>query len=105
MKKKPNFSRIIGCLILGLIIISGCTKNERPILLHASYDATREFHEEYNAWFIKQWQTQTGQIIEIAESHGGSGRQARSVIDGLQADVVSLALAYDIEMIVKRSGA
>jgi sulfate/thiosulfate-binding protein len=71
---------------------------QSPIkLLNVSYDPTRELYQEINAAFAKQWQAKTGQPVTINQSHGGSGKQARSVIDGLQADVVTLALAYDID--------
>lgn len=70
-------------------------------LLNVSYDPTREFYREFNAGFVRQWKAQTGQTIRAATSHGGSGRQARAVIDGLQADVVTLALAYDIDAIAE----
>ncbi|MCD8568045.1 MAG: sulfate ABC transporter substrate-binding protein, partial [Geovibrio sp.] len=66
-------------------------------LLNVSYDPTREFYEEYNAAFAKYWQGKTGDKVTIRQSHGGSGKQARSVIDGLEADVVTLALAYDVD--------
>jgi sulfate/thiosulfate-binding protein len=68
-------------------------------LLNASYDPTREFYVDYNAAFAKHWQDTTGQAIKIKQSHGGSGKQARAVIDGLRADVVTLALAHDIDAI------
>lgn len=71
-------------------------------LLNVSYDPTRELYRAYNAAFIEQWKAQSGQGVQIRTSHGGSGRQARSVIDGLQADVVTLALAYDIDVIATR---
>ncbi|GGJ07373.1 sulfate ABC transporter substrate-binding protein [Neoroseomonas lacus] len=71
-------------------------------LLNVSYDPTRELYREYNQAFASQWRMQTGQTLRINTSHGGSGRQARSVIDGLQADVVTLALAYDIDAIAQR---
>src|SRR5688572_26008482 len=71
---------------------------QSPIkLLNVSYDPTREFYQEVNAAFAKQWQGKTGQTVTINQSHGGSGKQARSVIDGLQADVVTLALGYDVD--------
>ena len=66
-------------------------------LLNVSYDPTREFYQEINRAFAKHWKAQTGETVTIQQSHGGSGKQARSVIDGLQADVVTLALAYDID--------
>src|SRR6476661_384570 len=68
-------------------------------LLNASYDPTRELYVEYNAAFAKYWKGKTGQDVTVKQSHGGSGAQARSVIDGLDADVVTLALAYDIDAI------
>src|ERR1051325_9874328 len=71
-------------------------------LLNASYDPTREFYLEINKVFAEQWKAKTGDSIKIDQSHGGSGKQARSVIDGLPADVVTLALAYDIDVIAER---
>jgi sulfate transport system substrate-binding protein len=68
-------------------------------LLNVSYDPTRELYVEYNAAFAKYWKAKTGQDVKINQSHGGSGKQARSVIDGLQADVVTLALAADIDAV------
>jgi sulfate/thiosulfate-binding protein len=69
-----------------------------PVLRNVSYDPTREFYQEFNKAFAAQW----GKPVEIEQSHGGSGKQARSVIDGLEADVVTLALAYDIDAIASR---
>ena len=72
-------------------------------LLNVSYDPTREYYEQYNPLFTAEWARQhPGQQLRIAQSHGGSGRQARSVIDGLRADVVTLALAYDVDSIAQR---
>jgi sulfate/thiosulfate-binding protein len=71
----------------------------RVTLLNVSYDPTRELYSEYNAAFVRYWQAKTGQEVHIEQSHGGSGKQARSVIDGLTADVVTLALAADIDAI------
>lgn len=68
-------------------------------LLNVSYDPTRELYQEYNAAFAKYWKAKTGEIVTIKQSHGGSSKQARAVIDGLQADVVTLALAYDVDAI------
>lgn len=73
-------------------------------ILNASYDPTREFYQEFNAAFAKEWKDKTGDTVIVRQSHGGSGNQARSVIDGLGADVVTLALAYDIDAIADRSG-
>ena len=72
-------------------------------LLNVSYDPTRELYQDVNQAFGKQWQAKTGQTVTISQSHGGSGKQARSVIDGLEADVVTLALAYDIDAIADKS--
>jgi len=72
-------------------------------LLNVSYDPTRELYKDINAAFIDYWKGKTGQTLAINQSHGGSGRQARAVIDGLQADVVTLALAYDIDEIAARA--
>jgi sulfate/thiosulfate-binding protein len=73
-------------------------------LLNVSYDPTRELYQQYNAAFAKYWKAQTGETVNIKQSHGGSGKQARSVIDGLDADVVTLALAYDIDAIHEKAG-
>ncbi|MFZ5526990.1 MAG: sulfate ABC transporter substrate-binding protein [Pseudomonadota bacterium] len=72
-------------------------------LLNVSYDPTRELYQEYNAAFSKYWKAKTGDNITIKTSHGGSGKQARSVIDGIDADVVTLALAYDIDEIAEKA--
>jgi sulfate/thiosulfate-binding protein len=72
-------------------------------LLNVSYDPTRELYENINAAFAKQWKAKTGQDVQVSQSHGGSGKQARSVIDGLQADIVTLALSYDIDSISERA--
>jgi sulfate/thiosulfate transport system substrate-binding protein len=72
-------------------------------LLNVSYDPTREFYQEFNKAFAEQWQQQTGEALTVRMSHGGSGKQARAVIDGLDADVVTLALAADIDAIVGKA--
>ncbi|MGB8355877.1 MAG: sulfate ABC transporter substrate-binding protein [Chthoniobacteraceae bacterium] len=77
------------------------SKGTNISLLNVSYDATREFYAEYDTAFEKYWKQKTGDDVTISESHGGSGKQARSVIDGLEADVVTLALANDIDAISK----
>ncbi len=71
-------------------------------LLNVSYDPTREFYAEYNALFARYWKTQKNTDIKVQQSHGGSGKQARSVIDGIKADVVTLALAYDIDTLTEQ---
>ncbi len=72
-------------------------------LLNVSYDPTRELYQDFNASFAKYWKEKTGQVVTINQSHGGSGKQARAVIDGLQADVVTLALAYDIDALYEKA--
>ncbi len=77
----------------------------KPVtLLNVSYDPTRELYEDFNQQFASYWKGKTGQDVTIRQSHGGSGKQARSVIDGLEADVVTLALAYDIDQISEKGG-
>ncbi|HSD65538.1 MAG TPA: sulfate ABC transporter substrate-binding protein, partial [Vicinamibacteria bacterium] len=70
-------------------------------ILNVSYDPTRELYQEVNAAFAAQWKAKTGQAVTIQQSHGGSGKQARAVLDGLAADVVTLALAYDVDAIAQ----
>jgi sulfate transport system substrate-binding protein len=78
-------------------------KGKTITLLNASYDPTRELYKDINAAFAAYWKGRTGEVLDIKQSHGGSGKQARAVIDGLQADVVTLALAGDIDEIAKRA--
>jgi len=90
----------IAALSALLLAAFGSTVSAAPVeLLNVSYDPTREFYEAFNQSFIADWKTRTGQDVVIHQSHGGSGKQARAVIDGLDADVVTLALAYDIDAI------
>ena len=79
-------------------------RKDSVTLLNVSYDPTRELYVEFNEAFAKHWLEQTGQQVTIEQSHGGAGKQARAVIDGLNADVVTLALAYDIDQIAKLAG-
>jgi sulfate/thiosulfate-binding protein len=84
---------------------AGAQGNAKPVtLLNVSYDPTRELYEDFNQQFAAYWKGKTGQEVTIRQSHGGSGKQARSVIDGLGADVVTLALAYDIDQISEKGG-
>jgi sulfate transport system substrate-binding protein len=85
---------------LGLSLASAEAKEIK--LLNVSYDPTRELYQDFNAAFAKHWKEKTGDTLNIQQSHGGSGKQGRAVIDGLQADVVTLALAYDIDAIAER---
>jgi len=89
-------------LLLLLSLVACSTDRPSPLhLLNASYDPTRELYAAENEAFAKAWLAKTGQEIVIEQSHGGSGKQARAVIEGLEADVVTLALAYDIDQIAK----
>lgn len=96
---KTIFSAL--CLTLGLSGVAATVQAADREFLNVSYDATREFYDEFNTSFGQYWKSRTGQSIHFKQSHGGSGKQARSVVDGLAADVVTLALANDIEEIVK----
>jgi sulfate transport system substrate-binding protein len=96
-----------GTLFLTLLVLGAGipAQSETAVtLLNVSYDPTREFYQEFNQAFARYWQAKTGQTVVINQSHGGSGKQARAVIDGLEADVVTLALAYDIDEIAARAG-
>lgn len=110
MKKRSIFSRV--AIILSTVALlaacgneagSGSAKSNDAIeILNVSYDPTRELYKEFNEEFANYWQQEKGQTVKINQSHGGSGSQARSVIDGLEADVVTLALAYDVDAIAER---
>lgn len=107
MEKNPPLSGMAAgvIFILAAAALSGCGPRRAAVtLLNVSYDPTRELYQELNAAFARFWYARTGQQVEIHQSHGGSGKQARAVIDGLQADVVTLALAYDIDAIAERTG-
>ena len=87
----------IAPLVLVAAVLAGPAAAADTTLLNVSYDPTRELYEDYNKAFASHWKQKTGQSVTVRQSHGGSGKQARTVIDGLQADVVTLALAYDID--------
>src|SRR4051812_68657 len=89
-----------AAVALGLIFSLGFVHLQAQ-LLNVSYDPTRELYQDFNAAFIKYWQAKTGKAVTIRQSHGGSGGQARAVIDGLDADVVTLALAYDVDAVAQ----
>jgi sulfate/thiosulfate-binding protein len=89
-------------VVLGVVSLASSVVAKEIKLLNVSYDPTRELYQDVNAAFSKQWKEKTGDTVTIQQSHGGSGKQARSVIDGLEADVVTLALAYDIDAISEK---
>ena len=87
-------------LSLGAAAVGALAKD--VALLNVSYDPTREFYADFNKAFARHWQAKTGDVVTVKQSHGGSGKQARSVIDGLEADVVTLALAYDVDELASK---
>ncbi len=88
-------------LIIAALLLSGTALAERT-LLNVSYDPTRELYQDFNKEFIKYWKDKTGEDVNVQQSHGGAGKQTRAVIDGLEADVLTLALSYDIDQIAER---
>ncbi len=91
---------VLGAFSLCFGVVAGARAQE---LLNVSYDPTRELYREINTALIADWKAKSGQTLRIRQSHGGSGSQARAVIDGLNADVVTLALAGDIDAVAQRS--
>jgi sulfate/thiosulfate-binding protein len=96
------FSLAVMVLGSAASLVPAVAQAKEVTLLNVSYDPTRELYQQYNASFAKYWKAKTGDDVVIKASHGGSGKQARSVIDGLEADVVTLALAYDIDAIAEK---
>ena len=101
MKFPVSLSGLVFVTALLGSLISPTARAE-VTLLNVSYDPTREFYDAYNQEFAQYWKKQTGEDVAIRQSHGGSGKQARTVIDGLPADVVTLALAYDIDALASK---
>jgi sulfate/thiosulfate-binding protein len=91
-------------LVLIVILMGSAAHAAASTLLNVSYDPTRELYDDYNKAFAVYWKSKTGDSVRINQSHGGSGKQARAVIDGLEADVVTLALAYDIDALAIHGG-
>ncbi len=107
MKTSLNlFAKFASAMIVGATALSAGSISARAQtgLLNVSYDPTRELYRDFNAAFVKYWRDKSGKPIAVRQSHGGSGAQARAVIDGLDADVVTLAMQSDIDAIVKNSG-
>jgi sulfate transport system substrate-binding protein len=100
----------VALLALAIGALAGCSDSAGAVghgavqLLNVSYDPTRELYREFNEEFARHWKQKTGQAVTIEQSHGGAGKQARAVMDGLSADVVTLALAYDIDVIAQKTG-
>ena len=103
MIKRRAIFKLAASTILAATAFSAAAQ-PAVTLLNVSYDPTRELYVEFNAAFTKYWKAKTGQDVSIKQSHGGSGKQARSVIDGLDADVVTLALAGDVDALNKNGG-
>ena len=91
---------VLALLVLGFATYT--TQAAEVKLLNVSYDPTRELYKDYNTVFAKYWKAKTGDDVSISQSHGGSGKQARSVLEGLEADVVTLALAYDVDQLYQK---
>ena len=100
---KPKFLLLLLAVVAVVVGPAGVSAKDIK-LLNVSYDPTRELYTDFNAAFARHWKETTGDTVSIQQSHGGSGKQARSVIDGLPADVVTLALAYDVDVIAARGG-
>src|SRR5688572_15187354 len=92
--------KTMAALALGLALATAAPAADLE-LLNVSYDPTRELYQEINAGFARQWLARTGKTVEVRQSHGGSGKQARAVLDGLEADVVTLALAWDVDALAE----
>ena len=103
MIKRRTIFKLAASAVLATAAL-GAAAQPAVTLLNVSYDPTRELYVEFNAAFAKHWKAKTGQDVSIKQSHGGSGKQARSVIDGLDADVVTLALAGDVDALNKNGG-
>ena len=98
-----KLTQILAGAVVGLLLsASAATVRADVSLLNVSYDPTRELYQEFNAAFAKHWKARNNETVTINQSHGGSGKQARAVIDGLDADVVTLALAYDISALTEK---
>jgi sulfate transport system substrate-binding protein len=121
MPAQTSARRALAALLPILLLVAGCsgdgggasanaapadegTTRSATSILNVSYDPTRELYAAFDTAFARYWKEKTGQVVTVNQSHGGSGKQARSVIDGLEADVVTLALAYDIDAIGQQAG-
>ena len=97
----PAAFRLVTVVVFAALMAGGAARAETT-LLNVSYDPTRELYSDFNRAFARYWLAKTGEKVGVRQSHGGSGKQARTVIDGLPADVVTLALAYDIDRIADK---
>ena len=102
MKTTGTWRHTAAAMLAAIVALGATAVRAETTLLNVSYDPTRELYDDYNKVFVKYWKQKTGKDVSIRQSHGGSGKQARTVIDGLPADVVTLALAYDIDAIAQQ---
>ena len=102
MKTTGTWWRATTAMLAAIVALGATAVRAETTLLNVSYDPTRELYDDYNKVFAQYWKQKTGKDVSIRQSHGGSGKQARTVIDGLPADVVTLALAYDIDAIAQQ---
>ena len=102
MKTTGIWRRTATAMLAAIVALGASAVRAETTLLNVSYDPTRELYDDYNKVFVQYWKQKTGKDVSIRQSHGGSGKQARTVIDGLPADVVTLALAYDIDAIAQQ---
>ena len=99
-----KMNKVVTSALFSLGLLLSAEALADRTLLNVSYDPTRELYKEFNQLFIKHWKDKTGEDVQIQQSHGGGGKQTRAVIEGLQADVVTLALSYDIDQIHEKAG-
>ena len=102
MKTTGTWWRTTAATLAAIVALGATAVRAETTLLNVSYDPTRELYDDYNKVFAQYWKQKTGKDVSVRQSHGGSGKQARTVIDGLPADVVTLALAYDIDAIAQQ---
>ena len=102
MKTTGTWRHTAAAMLAAIVALGATAVRADTTLLNVSYDPTRELYDDYNKVFVQYWKQKTGKDVSIRQSHGGSGKQARTVIDGLPADVVTLALAYDIDAIAQQ---
>lgn len=98
-----KLSYTVKSALIALGLLANATASADRTILNVSYDPTREFYQDFNKEFIKYWKEKTGEDVNVQQSHGGGGKQTRAVIDGLEADVVTLALSYDIDQIAEKA--
>src|SRR5712671_883860 len=103
LKSKFKWTHKLAAIVASIVLSAGIAHAAQITLLNVSYDPTRELYEAINAQFAKTWKAKTGDDVTINQSHGGSGKQARAVIDGLESDVVTLGLAGDIDAIAEKA--